>query len=66
MHDKMTYHTYMEKLIPSLPTRQLVDLGDDLTVYGQTDEDWDLFEAIVTELRRRQDYTVSLPYWAFD
>ena len=56
----------MKEILHSLPTLQLVDLGDDLNLWGQTDEDWDLFEAIVAELLRRQDFTVSVPYWMFD
>jgi hypothetical protein len=56
----------MKEILPSLPTRQLVDMGEDLNVWGQTDEDWDLFDYIKEELLRRQDLTVTAPYWLFD
>ena len=55
----------MKEMLPSLPTRQLVDLGDDLNMYGRTDEDFTLFELIVIELQKRSDVGF-LPYWAFN
>ena len=55
----------MKEMLPSLPTRQLVDLGDDLNMYGRTDEDFTLLELIVIELQKRSDVRF-LPYWAFN
>ena len=55
----------MKEMLPALPTRQLVDLGDDLNMYGRTDEDWTLFELIVIELQKRSDVGF-LPYWALN
>lgn len=59
------YDTLMEKILPNLPTQQLLDLGEDLNLHGQTDEDWTLFELVVAELWRRKSL-FSAPYWMFD
>lgn len=56
----------MKEILPSLPTQQLIDMGEDLNVWGQTDEDRDLFDYIKEELFRRQDLILTAPCWMFD
>jgi hypothetical protein len=56
----------MKELFPSLPTQQLIDMGEDINVWGQTDEDWMLLDDIKAELLLRQDLPVTAPYWLFD
>lgn len=55
----------MNEMLPSLPTRQLLALGDDLNVYGETDDDFTRLELIAIELQKRGDVGF-LPYWAFN